>query len=84
MKMKAILALMVAIVFTLGIAGMSFAADVKGTISKIDGKKVTVKDTAGKETTVESDAKDLKVGDSVEVKSGKIEKAKKKKAIEGC
>jgi hypothetical protein len=84
MKTKAILALMVAMVFTLGVVGMSFAADVKGTISKIDGKKITVKDAAGKETTVESDAKDLKVGDSVEVKGGKIEKAKKKKAIEGC
>jgi uncharacterized protein YxeA len=82
--MKKILVLLVALVFTLGVVGLAFAADVKGTVTKIDGKKVTVKDAAGKEHTVEADATGIKVGDSVDVKGGKITKAAKKKAIEGC
>ena len=86
MKMKSILALLIAIVFALGVVGLAFAADVKGTVTKIDGKKITVKDDKGKETTVEADAKDVKVGDKVDVKDGKVmkEAAKKKKVIEGC
>lgn len=86
-KVKALIALLVVFVFTVGLAGLSFAAEVKGTVTKIDGKNVTVKGADGKETTVEVKEvpKDLKVGDSVVIKAGvvTIEK-KKKKAIEGC
>lgn len=89
--MKRILALIVAMVFTLGVAGLSFAADVKGAVSKVEGAKITVKDDKGKETTVEDKtAKDIKVGDKVTVKDGKVTKdaakpeAKPKKKIEGC
>ncbi len=78
--MKKVLVLLVAIIFTLGVVGLSFAADMKGTITKIEGNKITVKDN-GKETTVQSDAKGLKVGDKVTVKGGKV---MKKKAVEGC
>lgn len=92
---KRIFVLLLALVFTLGVASFGFAADkpaaeVKGTVSKIDGKKITVKDAAGKETTVEVKEvpKDLKVGDMVAIKDGMVTKeaapAKKKKAIEGC
>jgi hypothetical protein len=90
--MKKVLVLLVALVFALGVVGLSFAADVKGTVAKIDGKKITVKDEKGKEHTVEvKDTAGAKVGDKVEIKDGKVMKeaaaaapAKKKKAIEGC
>lgn len=81
--MKKFVALLVAIVFTLSLTAVVFAADVTGSVSKIDGKKITVKDDKGKETTVEGDATGLKVGDKVTIKDGKVVKAKKK-AIEGC
>lgn len=87
MRLKAIIALIVALVFTLGVVGLSFASEVKGTVTKIEGKKITVKDAAGKETTVEVKEvpKDLKVGDSVTIKDGVVTvEKKKKKAIEGC
>lgn len=80
MKMKSLLALVVALVFTLGVVGLAFAADVKGKVTKIEGAKVTVKDAAGKETTVEvKNAKDAKVGQDVEIKGDTI----KKKAASG-
>lgn len=97
MRIKSIVALMIAIIFTLGIATMGFAsAEVKGTVTKIDGKKVTVKDDKGKETTVEvKEVKDVKVGDKVTIKDGVVAKeaakkeepkkdAPKKKKPEGC
>ena len=84
MKARAIIAMLVAIVFTLGVVGLSFAAKVEGTITKIDGHKVTVKDAAGKETTVDvKDAKGVKVGDKVTIKDGAIVPAAKKK-VTGC
>jgi len=85
MKMKSIIALLVALVFALGMVGLTFAADakeVKGTITKMDAKSVTIKDAAGKETVVNTMCKDAKVGDTVMVKGGKCMKemapAKKK------
>ncbi|MCX8028187.1 MAG: hypothetical protein N3A62_10110 [Thermodesulfovibrionales bacterium] len=81
--MKKVLALIIAVIFTLTLTVFAFAAETKGTISKIDGNKITVKDEAGKESTIEGDAKGLKVGDKVTIKDGKIVKPKKK-AIEGC
>lgn len=88
--MKRILVLLVALVFTLGVVGLAFAVDVKGTVTKVEGKKVTVKDASGKETTVEvKNPAGVKAGDKVEIKGGVVTKegaapAKKKKAIEGC
>lgn len=79
---KRILVLLVAVMFTLGVVGLVFAADpITGKITKIDGNKLTLK-TADKEVTVDvKSTKDLKVGDTVVVKDGE---AKKKKVIEGC
>ncbi|HMK56672.1 MAG TPA: hypothetical protein VK448_08560 [Dissulfurispiraceae bacterium] len=77
--MKKILAVFVVVAFTLAVAGLSLAAE-KGTITKIEGSKVTVKTADGKETTATGDA-GLKVGDKVTVNDGKVIK---KKAIEGC
>ncbi|MBF0505694.1 MAG: hypothetical protein HQL09_02560 [Nitrospirae bacterium] len=81
MKMKSIIALLVALVFTLGMVGLTFAADakdaakeVKGTVTKMDAKSVTIKDAAGKETKVDTMCKDAKVGDKVTVKDGKCMK----------
>ncbi len=88
--MKKILVLLIALVFTFGVVGLSFAADVKGTVTKVEGKKITIKDDKGKETTVEvKDTADAKAGDKVEIKGGVVTKegaapAKKKKVIEGC
>jgi hypothetical protein len=86
MKMKSLIALLVIVVFTLGIVGMAFAAGVEGTVTKIDGKKVTIKDGSGKETTVTAEAKDCKVGDKVKFDGSKLTKegGAKKKQIEGC
>jgi hypothetical protein len=79
---KRVLVLLVAVMFTLGVVGLVFAADpITGKITKIDGNKLTLK-TADKEVTVDvKSTKDLKVGDTVVVKDGE---AKKKKVIEGC
>ncbi len=87
MKVRSIIALVIAIIFTFGVATMGLAtAEVKGTITKIDGKKVTVKDDKGEETTVEvKEVKDIKVGDKVTIKDGVATKeAPKKKKPEGC
>lgn len=75
MKMKSIFVLFVALVFALSVAGISFAADVTGTVTKVAGSKVTVKDAAGKESTVDvKNAKDVKAGDNVTIKDGKATK----------
>jgi len=88
MKTKRIIALLVAVIFTLGVVSLAFAAEpVMGKITKMDGNKLTIK-TKDKDVTVEvKSAKDLKVGDEVTVKDGmatKGEAPKKKKAVEGC
>lgn len=89
--MKRILAIAVLLTFVLGFVFSAYAANVNGTITKIDGNKVTVKQADGKEVTVE-----LKVGDKITIKpaaekdkskeKGKEGAAtpKKKKAVEGC
>jgi outer membrane lipoprotein SlyB len=73
---KSIVLLMVAI-FTLGVVGLSFSAqEVKGTVSKIEGNKLTLLDDTGKQITVQvkdrESLKEVKVGDRVSVKDGKV------------
>lgn len=92
MRAKRVLALVVALAFAVGSAGIAFAADLKGTVTKIDGKMITIRDAGGKEVTAEADAAgikpgEIKPGDLVEVRDGKVHKVaaeKKKRAIEGC
>jgi hypothetical protein len=75
---KKMISLAMALAFVVSTAAVSFAADC--TVTAVDGNKVTV-DCGGAVSTVEGTAK---VGDKVTVKDGKIQAAKKKKAIEGC
>ncbi|GEM_PF-368338 len=104
--MRKAIALLVVVTFVFGFALSSFATghmkaeEVKGTVTKIEGNKLTIKQADGKETTVEvKSTKGIKVGDNVTVKNGvvkkqeekqkqgetkKEEKPKKKKAVEGC
>ncbi|HKN19175.1 MAG TPA: hypothetical protein VJW95_05205 [Dissulfurispiraceae bacterium] len=78
MRMKSIITLLVAMVFTLGMVSLTFAADAKeakGTVTKVAGMMLTIKDAAGKEVTIKaSNAKDVKVGEMVTVKDGKATK----------
>jgi len=75
--MKKIFALVVVVAFLLSAAGFCLAAsdDWKGTITKISGDKVTVKDDMGKMRTInmtDGGITKLKVGDTVVVNNGKI------------
>ena len=50
MKTKKFIVLLMAMVFILGVVGLSFSAqEIKGTVSKIDGNKLTILDDMGKE-----------------------------------
>jgi hypothetical protein len=85
MKARAIIALLVVLVFTVGMVGLSFASEVKGTVTKVEGNKITVKDAAGKETTVEvKDTAGVKAGDRVTIKDGKVTRERPRRVIEGC
>jgi len=65
---KKIVILLMAMAFTVGIAGVGVAKTVKCEVKAVDGNTVTMEC---------KDAASLKVGDNVKVKSAK-------KAIEGC
>lgn len=78
MKTKAIVAVLVALVFAFSFVSLSFAGEVKGTVAKVEGKKITVKDAKGKETTVTvKDTAGAKAGDEVEIKGGVVKIVKK-------
>jgi len=79
MRTKKLIVLLMAMVFTLGVAGLGFSAqEVKGTVLKIAGDKLTIQDSKGKEQTVKvkdmESLKEIKVGDMVSVKDGKVTK----------
>jgi pyruvate kinase len=82
MVTKKLIVLLVAMAFALGVVGVSLSAaqEIKGTVAKIEGDKVTIQDAAGKQTTVSVNdptmLKDLKVGDRVSIKDGKLTKEK--------
>ena len=85
MKTKKFIVLLMAMVFILGVVGLSFSAqemtqEVMGTVSKIEGNKLTIlDDIMGKEKTVTvkdpASLKEIKVGDRVLVKDGKVTKS---------
>ena len=85
MNTKRLIVLLMTMVFTLGVEGLSFSAqgqaqaqEIKGTVSKIEGNKLTILDDMSKENTVKVNDKDLeslkeiKVGDRVLVRDGKV------------
>lgn len=82
METKKLIVLLTAMAFALGVVGVSLSAaqEIKGTVSKIEGDKITIQDAAGKETTVSVNdprtLQDLKVGDRVSIKDGKLTKEK--------
>jgi ribosomal protein S1 len=81
MKMKSIITVLMAATFLLSLTSLSLAAGadkmgVNGTITKIEGNKVTVQNDMGKETTVDAkELKDAKVGDKVKIENGVIKKS---------
>lgn len=73
MAMKTTLLWGVVAAVTLAVSGPAVSAEVKGTVAKIEGKTVTVKDDRGKETPVQvKDTAGIKVGDKVEIKDGVV------------
>jgi hypothetical protein len=68
--------------FTLSLSSTCLSAgmgkEIKGSVTKIEGSKVSIMDSTGKEKTIEvknSEAfKDLKVGDQISVKDGMLTK----------
>ena len=79
MRTKKLIILLMAVVFTLGVVGLSFSAqEIKGTVSKIEGDKLGIVDDKGNEKTVKvkdlESLKEIKVGDRVLVKNGKVTK----------
>ena len=80
MRIKRLVVLLMVAVFTLGVAGLSFSAqEIKGTVSKIEGNKLTIVDAMGKEKASvkvedKESLKEIKVGDRVLVKDGKVTK----------
>jgi transcription antitermination factor NusG len=67
--------------FSMGLAGAGFSAgmvgDAKGTVTKIENGKVSIKDNMGEKTIEPTNPEVLtgiKVGDKVSVKDGKLKK----------
>lgn len=81
MMTKRLIVLLMVTAFTLAVAGISFSAqEIKGTVAKIEGNQLTIQDDAGKQVTVQvkdrESLKEIKVGDRVLVKDGRITKEK--------
>ncbi|OGQ01091.1 MAG: hypothetical protein A2Z40_01585 [Deltaproteobacteria bacterium RBG_19FT_COMBO_60_16] len=80
---KKLFILLVVTVVSLGLTSLGISAgmgeEVNGTVTKIEGGKVTIKGAMGDEKTVEPKnpeaLKEIKVGDQVSVKDGKLTKA---------
>jgi hypothetical protein len=69
--MKKIAIAVIAFTFIFFAANLSFAENefqLKGIVIKINGNQLTIKDDKGKETTVEGNANDIKVGDPILLK----------------
>lgn len=80
MRSQKLFVLLVVAVFSLVFASPGFSAmdEVKGTVTKIEGNSVTIKDSLGGEKTVEPKnpeaLSDLKVGDKAAIKDGILTK----------
>ncbi len=81
MMIKRLIVLVMVAAFTLGVAGMGFSAqEIKGTVAKIEGNRVTILDERGKQATISindpATLQGLNVGDRVSVQDGKVAKEK--------
>jgi len=82
MVARKLFAFFLAAMFSLALASAGLSAglgdEVRGTVTKIDGSKVTIKDFMGDEKTVEPKnpeaLTDFKVGDKADVKDGILTK----------
>jgi hypothetical protein len=81
MTAKKLFIYFVVAVFSLGLASPGLSGgmgEAKGTVTKIEGNKVIIKDSMGMEKTIEPKnpeaLKDLKVGDQASVKEGILTK----------
>lgn len=75
-------AVIMVIAFALCIAGAAFAAETKGTVTKVEKGVITYKDAAGKEASIKGDTSKVKVGDMITIKDGKITKVETPKKEE--
>jgi hypothetical protein len=75
--MKKNLVFMMILAFVFGMANLGFAASESypGTITKINGAKITVRNDKGGEKIVTANMPGLKIGDKVTVNGGEIIKA---------
>lgn len=80
---KAILAALMSLTLSFGFATSGFAVGgcCEGKVKSVDGSKAVITCKDGSEITVE--LKDVKAGDEVVCKDGKVQKKAKKK-VEGC
>ena len=79
MGMKRLIILLMAAIFMVSVVGLSCSAqEIKGTVSKIEGDKLGIVDDTGNEKTVKvkdlESLKEVKVGDRVLVKDGRVTK----------
>jgi hypothetical protein len=73
--MRRLLVLIIAVLFAMAIAAVGFAGGtISGSVAMIDGDKITVKASDGKEVLAAGEGKTLKVGDKVFVHDGKVSK----------
>jgi hypothetical protein len=70
--MKKFLITLMALALVIAFSSLSLAANIAGTIVKIDDGKITVLGADGQKTTVAGDAKGLRIGDRVTIENGKI------------
>ncbi len=75
MKLKSIMALIVVMGFLLSFLGPSYGEagkmEAKGTVAKVEGQTVLLKEDGGKTLIIKlEDVQGIKVGDKVEVKDG--------------
>ena len=70
--MKKFLITLMTLALFIAFSSLSLAADIGGTIVKIDDGKITVQRPDGQKTTVAGDTAGLRIGDRVTIVNGKI------------
>ena len=83
---KRMITILIVMVMIHGIVELSFSTEIKGTVLRIEGKNIILKNAEGKETTIEVKEVPaaLKVGDSITIKDGAVVPSGEEKPLEGC